>query len=252
MKKKMSKKNKVICSLLAVGLFSLIVIPATIKFVNAYSDGKIITVKSVIDNSIKSTNDNKYCSIDIDIFEEIDGSGESNITNCYIFKKERDSTDTAYSYTYEGELQNEFWTEIGDGTYSVYLNLDGVWVQTETLYEPIQVSPWTMIESAYDYTLMDEAGEWGESKIECYVFSATGQSDEYDKIGEWVYVSKDSLLPIGVLTTGTTTSTSTEDLEVTTITTVRYDLTWSNDDSNDVTMPETFITDEEYEAQQQE
>lgn len=217
----------------------------------------------IIDATKKAINQKQYLFASVEQ-EEVGESEEDNISAIYTYRTNKDKDVVAYTYMNNEDTENnlliEYWAPNNNGKFDVWIWASEVqsYVQAELDVAPVTMLTWDIMDNLDDYTLLSDYGKWGEQQEDCYVLALFGKSDVYDVIGEYVYISRRYLLPMGIITVGSNNedevveysldsipdNEDTESSQKTSI--IRVSYSWTNEKLNEVNKPHTVMTEEEY------
>lgn len=242
------------------------------------------TKEEVIEASKIAINNKEFCTVLVELQDNIeysDGENEyAGHTSTYTYKTNKDKSKVMYSYVDQNDITSsllEFWSPSEEG-YDIYIwssELDS-YVKTSNDVEPVTVNTWNALDNMDSFELEYTDGSWGEQEEPSYILTTYGKNDTYDVIGQYVYISKRTLLPLGVITIGAdynnenievgedgsitindtvniseSTHTHTDDCEHDETQQAEHDesivkitYAWTSNDSID--LPETFKTEEEF------
>lgn len=240
---------------------------------------KFKTKEEVISAAKDAIAQKEYCNVMVEIQDneeyEVDENTYSGHVATYTYRTNKDKSKVSYSYIDQNIDDSsiiEFWAPSDEG-YDIYIWSSDVsnYVLTSSEDEPVKVSTWDVMDSIDDYSLEEEEGYWGEQEEPCYILSTYGKNDKYTLIGQYIYISKYTSLPLGILTVGaiypedavttnedgsisidvakelkdsTEVSDSSSDNHIESIVRLRYSFTSS--EFNDIKIPTNYLTEEEY------
>lgn len=233
-------------------------------FAEAYaifcSSKEYVDAESIMGKIKENVKNIPYCEMSMEYVDK-DGTGSK-----FEFKLNRDNDVTYYHYTDENDEMIEIINKDGD-SYDVYAPADGTYVMYDNIQDGITVDLWGSFEELSDYTVSSDYDKLefkfsdnNEDVANCYVLEKHCTSDKYSDILEYLFVDKDTLLPVGKLVCGLSESgdyessdlevpnadEATAEQEVISRDIVRYTYLWHKDDSYETKIPESFMTEDEY------
>lgn len=269
----MSKHNKVnavainkVTTGLCVVLFILLVISVGFNVYPLIKEGEL-TANDIFAKANEAMPNYEYAAVTIDRVEKI---GEEQYRAEYRLTAQKDGSYCSYMFrdSEENELYQCWLPSISKDTgFDVYVYAKDyeAWVTTYYEQEPSENALWTMLTSAYGYTLMDETYPWFDTGDECYVLQMMSSSEQFENVYEELYIRKKDFLPMGIVlmathsTDGIDHTDIQENIEIdgkegtATINYSTYDaivqkysIKFSNEDLRLFEIPEETISEEDY------
>lgn len=243
----------VICVGLLIGMFILL------------GNNKIptdITVEYLQEKATSKINSYKYAKLMLDS----EYTGTQDIPNVceYVLTSSKDTSYHTYTYRDEEQDLYQCWDNHGDH-YDLYIydKTKEKWVSSKLDSEPVTSNTWDIVADLGEYTILDEAGNWGDD--ECWVLQMTGVSEGWEVLYQELYIRKKDFMPVGVLSYanskldkdrssditpgeyefGSVTGGTAEVTDYEEVISM-YSIEFSNETLDLFDKPEDFITEEEY------
>lgn len=164
--------------------------------------------ETIIAEAKKAIEEKEFCNVLVEFQDNIpyslDGNEYTGHVTTYTYKTNKDKSKVMYSYVDQNEADStllEFWSPT-EGGYDIYIwstEADS-YVKTFNAEEPVTVSTWDVLDNLGKYNLESNEGLWGEQEEPCYILSIYGKNNSYDTIGQYLYISRKTLLPMGIVT----------------------------------------------------
>lgn len=133
---------------------------------------------------------------------QIDNTAEEDsepIFYKFTLSSNKEGTKKQFIEEYDSEVKNIcMWTVTSEDvcTLEVYdIEMDK-WTTQEDVEEPITVTPWDLV---YNLDYYEQIEDGSMLDIDCYVFSYVGDSESIGHSYDEIYVSKETFLPIAVM-----------------------------------------------------
>ncbi len=198
-----------------------------------------------------------WVKVDMEMVSEDIANNETNEYQVEYLTEKSHSGKTHYKWT--GDMVIEEWWEYReqDEIYEIYHSQDGGEVQLIEFEEPpISFKTWDMLDNLKDYTLLESDAMNTKHAKDCWILAIYGNNESYDQIVEYLYIDKETVMPVTVITVGTKDYTKQELEEMANESddsesipssslkkrvTCTYNYTFSNDDTYKIEMPKDFV-----------